>query len=64
MGLLALMPAAVLAQRPVPGQQPGFPRHQYADSLISLNDRCMVRGSPLNARVRPVYVNGQPLGFC
>jgi hypothetical protein len=51
-------------QRPVPGANPAFPRLKYADSLISLNDRCMVRGSPLNPRIRPVYISGQPVGFC
>jgi hypothetical protein len=24
----------------------------------------MVRGSPLNPRIRPVYISGQPVGFC
>jgi YHS domain-containing protein len=61
---LALAPAVALAQRQVPGLRPGYPRLEYADSLTSLNDRCMVKGSPLNTHIRPVYVNGQPLGFC
>ena len=52
------------AQRRVPSSDPQRPRIKYADSLVSLNVQCMVRKSKLNPRVRPVYVNGQPLGFC
>lgn len=59
-----LAPPRGEAQRRVPGGDPQRPRIKYADSLVSLNDRCMVRKSKLNPRVRPVYVNGQPLGFC
>ena len=57
-------PLAVRSQRYVPTSDPGHPRIRYADSLLSLNDRCMVRKAKLNLRVRPVYVNGQPAGFC
>ena len=59
-----LAPPRGEAQRRVPTGDPEHPRIKYADSLVSLNDRCMVRKSKLNPRVRPVYVNGQPLGFC
>ncbi|MDZ4804480.1 MAG: hypothetical protein SGI90_06435 [Candidatus Eisenbacteria bacterium] len=40
------------------------PRIQYEDGTISLNDRCAVRMTKLAKRMRPVYVNGQPIGFC
>jgi hypothetical protein len=50
--------------RAVPGREPGYHLVKYADSLVSLNDRCMVRSSRLNTHVRPVYVSGRPLGFC
>ena len=69
--LLALAAAAALtwpqngsAQRYVPTQDPEHPLLKYADSLTSLNDRCAVRKAKLNPKVRPVYVNGQPIGFC
>jgi hypothetical protein len=52
------------AQRFVPTADPGHPKLKFADSLVSLNDRCMVRASRLNARIAAQYVNGQPLGFC
>jgi hypothetical protein len=52
------------AQRYVPTADPGHPRLKYPDSLVSLNDRCAVRGAKLNPKVRPVYVNGLPVGFC
>ena len=41
-----------------------FPHIRYTDGLVSVNDRCMVRGVKLNRRMPPVYVNGSPLGFC
>ena len=52
------------AQHYVPGADTTFPRVKYADSLVSANDRCMVRGGKLNYRVHPVYVNSVPMGFC
>ena len=52
------------AQRYVPGRDAEHPRAKYADSLVSLNDRCVVRQSKLNLRVPPIYVNGSPIGFC
>jgi hypothetical protein len=52
------------AQRFVPTADPKYPRIQFADSMITPNDRCMVSKSPLNIKVRPVYVNGVPMGFC
>jgi YHS domain-containing protein len=63
--VLVLAPAPTgLAQRYVEGKEPDRPRLQYADSLVSLNDRCIVKGTKLNPRIHPVYVNGQPIGFC
>jgi hypothetical protein len=62
-GLAAAMSPHALG-RAVPGREPGYHHIKYADSLTSPNDRCMVRQSRLNTRVRPVYVNGSPLGFC
>ena len=62
--------AALAAQRPafaqryVPGELREFPKIKYADSLESLNDRCIVKKSKLNLGVRPVYVNWRPIGFC
>jgi len=47
----------------VPGLEPALPRIRYADSLVSRNDRCIVAGNRLNLTIRPVYVNGQPIGF-
>jgi hypothetical protein len=52
------------AQRYVPMPDKDHPKLRYADSLESLNDRCIVRKAKLNPRMRPVYVNGQPIGFC
>jgi hypothetical protein len=68
-GALALagvcgLPLAGSAQRHVPTGDPEHPRVRYTDSLTSLNDRCMVRKTKLNPKVRPVYVNHQPVGFC
>lgn len=53
-----------LAQRLIQTKDPAHPRVEYADSLISLNDRCIVRGGALNPAYKPVYVNGKPIGFC
>lgn len=41
-----------------------LPRIQYANGLVTLNDRCMVRQKKLSLRLPPVYVNGEPVGFC
>ena len=40
------------------------PRLRYADSLTSANDRCVVTHMKLNPQIKPLYVNGQPVGFC
>jgi hypothetical protein len=63
LGLAALSPAGE-AQRYVPGSDADHPRVKYADSLISINDRCAVRKTKLAPRMRPVYVNHEPVGFC
>jgi hypothetical protein len=55
---------AVEAQRYVPTADPAHPRLKFADSLVSANDRCIVARNKLNPKVRPVYVNGVPMGFC
>jgi YHS domain-containing protein len=62
--LAALVSSAALAQRFVPGENPQFPKIKYADSLVSLNDRCIVQRSKLNLKIRPAYVNWRPIGFC
>lgn len=60
--LFAAVPAG--SQRYVPTADPEHPRLKYADSLVSLNDRCMVRMVKMNPKVRPVYVSRMPVGFC
>jgi YHS domain-containing protein len=52
------------AQRYVPGEFREFPKVKYADSLESMNDRCIVKKTRLSLAVRPVYVNWRPIGFC
>jgi len=59
-----LTPEPGVAQRYVPTGDILHPRIKYADSLVSANERCMVAQQKLNLRVRPVYVNGVPMGFC
>ena len=61
---LFLAPTPARAQRYVATGDTLHPRIKYADSLVSANDRCMVALQKLNRRVRPVYVNGVPMGFC
>lgn len=64
LALALLTPAALHAQRYVHTQDAQHPKVRYADSLVSLNDRCIVAGNKLNLKVRPVYVSGAPIGFC
>ena len=61
---LFLCATGAWAQRYVPTADPKLPRLKYPDSLVSANDRCMVSHQKLNPKVRPVYVNGVPMGFC
>jgi len=56
--------SAAAAQVYVPATDPAFPRLRYADSLTSLNDRCIVSQAKLNPKMAPLYVNGMPIGFC
>lgn len=47
------------------GEDPVHPRVRTLEGQLSLNDSCMIRlGNKLSRRVPPMYVNGQPLGFC
>jgi hypothetical protein len=62
--LAAALAVPVAAQRYVPGSRKGLPRVQYGDSMMSVNDHCPVKGGQLSLAVRPVYVNGRPIGFC
>jgi YHS domain-containing protein len=39
-------------------------RVMYADSTISINTKCPVRGGRVDPIRNPVYVNGQPVAFC
>ena len=52
------------AQQYVESEDPAFPRIRYEDSLVSMNDRCIVRLRKLSPKIQPVYVNGRPIGFC
>jgi hypothetical protein len=48
----------------VAGEVDSLPRVEYAGIGVTLNDRCMVRQSKLNRKMRPMYVNNHPVGFC
>ncbi len=63
-GLTGTAPVPARGQGIVTTKDPAHPRVQYADSLISLNDRCIVRQGALNPAFKAVYVNGKPIGFC
>jgi hypothetical protein len=41
-----------------------FPHLTFTNGMSSLNDRCPVRKAKLNTKLAPLFVNGQPLGFC
>jgi len=58
-------PAAKQAPRPVPQKfyAPVFAKAKY-DSVLSVNDRCPVRGGRLTPSIRPTYVNRLPVGYC
>jgi hypothetical protein len=50
---------------PVSGDDVTHPRLRYADGQVSLNDTCAIRmDKQLNPKIPPVYINGQPVGFC
>jgi hypothetical protein len=59
-----LATSVVRAQRYVSTANPALPRLKYADSLRSVNDRCVVTHNKLNPQIVPQYVNGKPVGFC
>ncbi len=49
----------------VPGSDADHHRIRYVDGQVSRNDSCMIKlGNSLNRRVPPLYVNGEPMGFC
>lgn len=49
----------------VQGDDPAHPRVRYLDGQLALDTTCAIRiGNKLSRKVPPVYVNGQPLGFC
>ncbi len=49
----------------VPGSEPKLQRLRYVDGQVSANDSCVIRlSNRLNPKIPPLYVNGQPLGFC
>lgn len=55
---------AITQRHAPPSSVSNFSTLTYDDSLVSVNDRCMVRHMKLNPDVHPVYVNGLPMGFC
>jgi YHS domain-containing protein len=61
---ILVLPREGAAQRVVPTQDRVHWRIKYPDSLVSINDRCAVKEGALNTGIRPVYVNGKPVGFC
>jgi len=49
----------------VPSADPERHHLRFVDGQVSRNDTCMVRlENGLNPRVPPLYVNGEPVGFC
>lgn len=40
------------------------PRLKFTDGSVSVNDTCPVTKRKLSVAFPPVYVNGQPIGFC
>jgi hypothetical protein len=64
LALLPVLTGVAIAQREVATRDPAKPRLKFADSLTSMNDRCAVTRNRLNPQIRPIYVNGKPIGFC
>ena len=62
--LASLLPGCGPRHEYVAGDSEKFPRIRFVDSTVSLNDRCPVTRSKLNRKMDPLYVNGQPIGFC
>ena len=48
----------------VAGTDPEFPKLQFEDGAVSINDRCPVTLKALSRRWDPVHVNGRSIGFC
>jgi len=49
----------------VASEDPTHPRLRYLDGQVSQNSSCAIRlDNKLNPMIPPVYVNGQPIGFC
>jgi hypothetical protein len=49
----------------VVGEDPKLPLARYSDGQIAMSNSCGIRlGNKLNRRIPPIYVNGQPVGFC
>ena len=47
------------------GEDPAHPRVRYRDGQVSQNESCAIQlANKLNRRIPPVYVNGEPIGFC
>jgi hypothetical protein len=61
---IALSGPPTRAQVYVPTKDLQHPKVRYADSLLSMNDRCPVRTGKLSTTYKPVYVNNRPIGFC
>ncbi|MFT7668725.1 MAG: hypothetical protein ACI8X5_001423, partial [Planctomycetota bacterium] len=49
----------------VRGENPSLPLLRYEDGQVSLSNSCgVLLGNKLNRKIPPMYVNGQPFGFC
>jgi hypothetical protein len=49
----------------VESDDPDRPSVRYLDGQLALDGSCAIRiGNKLSRKVPPVYVNGQPIGFC
>ncbi len=49
----------------VTGDDSAHHRLRFVDGQVSRNDSCMIRlGNRLNTKVPPLYINGEPVGFC
>ena len=67
-GVAAPAPTPPKAQKPPlrttqPLYAPVYQKERY-DSVLSVNDRCPVRGGRLTPSIRPTYVNRLPVGYC
>ena len=49
----------------LPSEDAGRFHLRFADGQVSVNDACAIRlENRLHPKIPPVYVNGQPIGFC